>query len=99
MVTSTEIYRKNLLLYAMDLNKDVTPKVNRYNKEYNYCVIEEYLSSHRITTEVGEKILSGNIDGAVHNLKDHIITAYVQPQSKIRKEKETVDKMTFLNAD
>ena len=78
MVTSTEIDSKNLLLRAMDLNKDVTPNVNRYNKEYNYRAIEEYLSSYsdEITTEVGEKILSGNIDGAVHNLKDHIIAAH-----------------------
>ena len=53
----------------------------------------------RLQHEVGEKILSGNIDGAVHNHKDHIIAAHVQPQSKIRKEKEKVDKMTFLNAD
>ena len=55
--------------------------------------------SDEITTEVDKKILSGNIDEAVQNLKDHIIAAHVQPQSKIRKEKEKVDKMTFLNAD
>ena len=35
----------------------------------------------------------------MHNLKDHIIAAHVQPQSKIRKEKEKVDKIMFLNSD
>ena len=101
MDTSTEIDSKNLLLRAIDMNKDVTPKVTRYNKEYNFRAIEEYLSSHsdEITREVGEKILSGNIGGAVHNPKDHIIAAHVQPQYKTRKEKEKVDKIMFLNAD
>ena len=91
MEISIEIDGKNLLLRAMGLNKDVTLKVKIYNKEYNYRAIEEYLSSHSdvITIQVGGKILSGNIEGAVNNLRDHIIAAHVQPQTTVRKEKES----------